>query len=135
MIKTEEFEYGGGNNSRGPYLWPDDHDALPWIVVLHGLWTRPDARRRGVARHVIEHIRGFELPLYVRVRPAEPEPGPVGVYAPSAPPSSGVAAGAPCALRRAASAAAASESPDQRWLHNSRLRFAQEFVRSTTRRS
>jgi GNAT superfamily N-acetyltransferase len=65
MIKTEEFEYGGGNNSRGPYLWPDDHDALPWIVVLHGLWTRPDARRRGVARHLIEHIRGFELPLYV----------------------------------------------------------------------
>jgi hypothetical protein len=78
---------------------------------------------------------GSDPPLHDRVRPAEPEPGPVGVYAPSAPPSSGVAAGAPCALRRAASAAAASESPDQRWLHNSRLRFAQEFVRSTTRRS
>jgi hypothetical protein len=33
--------------------------------LLHGLWTRPEARRRGVARHLVEHIRGYELPLYV----------------------------------------------------------------------
>lgn len=64
MIATEEFAYGGGNNSRGPYLWPDDGQET-YIIVLRGLWTRPKVRRQGIARLLVASVGEFGLPMYV----------------------------------------------------------------------
>lgn len=64
MIATEEFEYGGGNGSRGPYLWPDDGYET-YIIALRGLWTRRAARRQGVARLLVDTVADFGLPVYV----------------------------------------------------------------------
>ena len=64
MISTEEFAYGGGNGSRGPYIWPDHGDET-YILVLHGLWTRPGARRQGVARRLVATVAEYGLPMYV----------------------------------------------------------------------
>jgi hypothetical protein len=65
MISTEEFAYGGGNGSRGPYLWSDEDHDQPWIIALLGLWTRPSVRRQGVARRVVMRVAEFGLPVYV----------------------------------------------------------------------
>lgn len=43
---------------------PDAGDET-YIVILTGLWTRPEHRRRGVARRLVEAVGEFGLPVYV----------------------------------------------------------------------
>ena len=64
MIDSEGFIFGGGNNSRGPYLWPDD-PPCPYVLILEGLWVEPDLRRQGIARRLVSAITNLGLPTYV----------------------------------------------------------------------